>query len=53
LASQVKGFKIAVDNNIFIPQPGFLCGTCSVNHACYAVKGKDAHLYPELGENNE
>lgn len=33
LASQVKGFKTAVDNNIFIPQPGFMCGTCSVNHA--------------------
>lgn len=53
LASQVKGFKIAVDNNIFIPQPGFLCGTCSVNHACYAVNGKDSHLYPELGDNTD
>ena len=53
LATHVKGFKIAVDNNIFIPQPGFMCGTCSVNHACYAVKGKDSHLYPELGETNE
>jgi putative RecB family exonuclease len=53
LATHVKGFKIAVDNNIFIPQPGFMCGTCSVNHACYAVKGKNSHLYPELGEINE
>ena len=53
LASQVKGFKIAVDNNIFIPQPGFMCGTCSVNHACYAVQGKESHKYPELGETNE
>ncbi len=53
LATHVKGFKIAVDNNIFIPQPGFMCGTCSVNHACYAVKGKNSHLYPELGETNE
>ena len=53
LASQVKGFKTAVDNNIFIPQPGFMCGTCSVNHACYAVQGKESHKYPELGETNE
>jgi putative RecB family exonuclease len=53
LATHVKGFKIAVDNNIFIPQPGFMCGTCSVNHACYAVNGKNSHLYPELGESNE
>jgi putative RecB family exonuclease len=53
LASQVKGFKIAVDNNIFIPQPGFLCGTCSVNHACYAVNGKNSYLYPELGETSD
>ena len=53
LATHVKGFNIAVDNNIFIPQPGFMCGTCSVNHACYAVKGKNSHLYPELGESNE
>lgn len=53
LATHVKGFKVAVDNNIFIPQPGFMCGTCSVNHACYAVNGKNSHLYPELGESNE
>lgn len=53
LATHVKGFNIAVENNIFIPQPGFMCGTCSVNHACYAVKGKNSHLYPELGETNE
>lgn len=53
LASHVKGFNIAVENNIFIPQPGFMCGTCSVNHACYAVNGKNSHLYPELGETNE
>lgn len=53
LATHVKGFNIAVENNIFIPQPGFMCGTCSVNHACYAVKGKNSHLYPELGESNE
>lgn len=53
LATHVKGFKIAVDNNIFIPQPGFMCSTCSVNHACYAVNGKNSHLYPELGESNE
>jgi len=53
LASQVRGFKLAVDNDIFIPQPGFMCGTCSVSHACYAVNGKESHLYPELGETNE
>jgi putative RecB family exonuclease len=53
LGSHLRGFKIAIDNNIFIPQPGFMCGTCSVSHACYAVKGKDSHKYPELGEINE
>jgi len=53
LGSHLRGFKIAIDNNIFIPQPGFMCGTCSVNHACYAVKGIDSHKYPELGETNE
>ena len=53
LASQVKGFKTAVDNNIFIPQPGFMCGTCSVNHACYAVNGSESHKYPELGEDTD
>ena len=53
LGSHLRGFKIAIDNNIFIPQPGFMCGTCSVNHACYAVKGIESHKYPELGETNE
>jgi len=53
LGSHLRGFKIAIDNNIFIPQPGFMCGTCSVNHACYAVKGTESHKYPELGETNE
>lgn len=55
LASWVKGFELAVTNNIFIPQAGFMCGTCSVKDACYAVKGKDSHLYPEIqvGETNE
>lgn len=53
LGTWVKGFKIAVENNIFIPQPGFMCGTCSVSHACYAVKGNQSHLYPELGETDE
>jgi putative RecB family exonuclease len=53
LGQWVSGFKIAVENNIFIPQPGFMCGTCSVNKACYAVKGEDSHMYPELGETNE
>ncbi len=53
LASHAKGFKIAVDNNIFIPQPGFMCGTCSVSHACYAVNGKESYKYPELGDTDE
>jgi len=53
LGSHLRGFKVAIDNNIFIPQPGFMCGTCSVNHACYAVKGIESHKYPELGETNE
>lgn len=46
--SWVKGFEIAVTNNVFIPSVGFMCGTCSVRDACYAVKGKDSHLYPEI-----
>ena len=46
--SWLKGFEIAIDNNIFIPAPGFMCGTCSVNNACYAVNGRDSHLYPEI-----
>lgn len=44
----VKGFEVAVTNNVFIPSVGFMCGTCSVRDACYAVKGKDSHLYPEI-----
>jgi hypothetical protein len=48
LASTVTGFKRAVENQIFMPNPGFMCGTCSVNKACYAVNGADSHLYPEL-----
>ncbi len=53
LGSHLRGFKVAIDNNIFIPQPGFMCGTCSVNHACYAVKGIESHKYPELGEDTD
>jgi hypothetical protein len=54
LGSWVKGFEIAVTNKIFIPAPGFMCGTCPVNSSCYAVGGKDSHLYPEIeiGEPN-
>jgi hypothetical protein len=54
LGSWVKGFKIAVENQIFIPSVGFMCGTCPVNSSCYAVGGKDSNLYPEIqiGENN-
>jgi hypothetical protein len=53
LGVQVAGFKTAVENNIFIPNPGFMCGTCSVNAACYAVNGKDSHKYPELTGSEE
>lgn len=48
LGSWAKGFQLAVENDIFIPAPGFMCGTCSVNQACYAVNGKESHLYPEI-----
>ena len=53
LGSWAKGFELAMDNKIFIPQVTSMCGTCSVNAACYAVGGKDSHLYPEItiGEN--
>jgi hypothetical protein len=55
LGNWVKGFEIAVTNKIFIPAPGFMCGTCPVNSSCYAVGGKDSHLYPEIpiGETND
>ena len=55
LGSWAKGFEIAVSNKIFIPSTGFMCGTCSVNSSCYAVGGKDSHLYPEIpiGEPND
>jgi len=48
LASHINGFKRAIENKIFLPNPGFMCGTCSVNKACFAVNGPDSHLYPEL-----
>ena len=48
LGSWAKGFELAMENKIFIPSVGFMCGTCSVNNACYAVGGKDSHLYPEI-----
>jgi hypothetical protein len=53
LGSWAKGFELAMENKIFIPSVGFMCGTCSVNSACYAVGGKDSYLYPEIpiGEN--
>ena len=53
LGSWAKGFELAMENKIFIPQVSTMCGTCSVNAACYAVGGKDSHLYPEIsiGEN--
>jgi putative RecB family exonuclease len=55
LGSWAKGFEIAVSNKIFIPSTGFMCGTCAVNSSCYAVGGKDSHLYPEIliGEQND
>ena len=53
LGSWAKGFEIAMDNKIFIPSVSTMCGTCSVNRACYAVGGEESHLYPEptIGEN--
>jgi hypothetical protein len=50
LGSWVKNFEKAVMNDIYIPAPGFMCGTCGVNAACYVVNGKDSHKYPELTE---
>ena len=50
LGSWVKNFEKAIDNNIYIPAPGFMCGTCGVNSACYVVNGKDSHKYPEITE---
>lgn len=53
VGSSFGAFKKAVEASIFIPAPGFMCGTCSVNAACYAVNGKDSHMYPELTESEE
>jgi len=53
LASWVTNFAKAVENDIFIPAPGIMCGTCGVNNACYVVNGKDSHKYPELINNKE
>lgn len=50
LGSWVKNFEKAIDNNIYIPAPGFMCGTCGVNSACYVVNGKNSHKYPEITE---
>jgi len=50
LGSWVKNFEKAIENNIYIPAPGFMCGTCGVNAACYVVNGKDSHKYPEITE---
>jgi PD-(D/E)XK nuclease superfamily len=50
LGSWVKNFEKAVMNDIYIPAPGFMCGTCGVNAACYVVNGKDSHKYPEITE---
>jgi CRISPR/Cas system-associated exonuclease Cas4 (RecB family) len=53
LGSWAKGFEIAIENKIFIPSPSTMCGTCSVNRACYSYGGNESHLYPEItiGEN--
>jgi CRISPR/Cas system-associated exonuclease Cas4 (RecB family) len=53
LGSWAKGFELAIENQIFIPSPSSMCGTCSVNKACYSYGGEDSHLYPEItiGEN--
>jgi hypothetical protein len=48
LGSSVKNFATAIENKIFIPSPGFMCGTCSVNRACYAVNGEESYKYPEI-----
>lgn len=53
LASHINGFKRAIENQIFLPNIGFMCGTCSVNKACFAVNGADSHLYPELSLTEE
>jgi hypothetical protein len=38
-------FKTAVQNKVFLPHKTNLCNWCSVNNACAAFGGKDAHLY--------
>lgn len=53
LGSWLKSFSKAIEHNIFIPAPGFMCGTCSVNNSCYVVNGKESYKYPELAESEE
>lgn len=37
--------RAGMEAGIFIAHPSNLCDSCPVRDACYAVKGKDAHLY--------
>jgi hypothetical protein len=48
LASWVQGFSLAVANDVFIPHPSNLCGTCGVNQSCYVFGGSDASHFPPL-----
>lgn len=37
--------KVAMDNDVFIPNPGDACNMCDVSDYCYAVGGPDAWQY--------
>jgi putative RecB family exonuclease len=37
--------RAGMEAGIFIAHPSSLCGSCPVRDACYAMKGKNAHLY--------
>lgn len=48
IGSMLQQFNRAVENEIFIPHLTNLCKTCSVNRACYAFGGDEAHRYDPM-----
>lgn len=52
IAAMVKQFQTAIDKGVFPPHVQEMCRTCEVRHACYAIGGKNSHLYDDLDPNN-
>ena len=45
LAHQQRQFLRGVEQEVFLPKPSNLCGSCSVRDSCYARGGRLSHLY--------